>query len=157
MFAMKAKEDLVKVGINQVDFMDVEFAFPERLKQYNVIYMNGGNPFHLLYHMKKSGADFIVKDLAEQNTVFVGGSAGAIILAPNIDVVNHFTPQLNSVDMQNLAGLGLTDIAVFPHYDRDDLFPNTAGKSIEVRLKEFEHINECSVVRMKDDESILIQ
>ncbi|MFJ7754780.1 Type 1 glutamine amidotransferase-like domain-containing protein [Peribacillus muralis] len=99
----------------------------------------------------------IVKDLAEQNTAFVGVSAGAIILGPNIDVVNHFTPQLNSVDMKNFAGLGLTDIAVFPHYNREDLFPNTAGKSIEDRLKEFELIIECSVVRLKDDESILIQ
>ncbi|WP_285766908.1 Type 1 glutamine amidotransferase-like domain-containing protein [Peribacillus sp. SI8-4] len=157
-FAMKAKEDLVNMGINQVDFMDIEFDVPGRLKRYNVIYMNGGNPFHLLFHLKKSGADMILKKLAKQNRniVFVGVSAGAIILGPNIEVVNHFTPQLNSVDMHNLTGLGLTDIAVFPHYDREDLFPNTAGKSIEDRLKEFEYINECSVVRLKDDESILI-
>ncbi|MFJ7754781.1 hypothetical protein ACQKGI_01210 [Peribacillus muralis] len=41
------------MGFKQVDFMDIEFDFPEGLEQYNVIYMNGGNPFHLLYHMKK--------------------------------------------------------------------------------------------------------
>ncbi|TKH15443.1 hypothetical protein FC678_02160 [Peribacillus simplex] len=97
---------------------------------YNVIYINGGNPFYLLYHMKKSGADLILKDMAKQNTVIVGGSAGAIILGPNIEVVNYFTPQINTVDMQDLTALGLTNKAMFPQYDREDLFQNNSGRSI---------------------------
>ncbi|MEC0347658.1 Type 1 glutamine amidotransferase-like domain-containing protein [Peribacillus frigoritolerans] len=156
-FAMKAKEDLLGYGFKKVDFNDIEFDKPELLKKYNVIYINGGNPFNLLYHMKKSGADLIIKDIAKQNTVIVGVSAGAIILGPNIEVVNYFTPQINTVDMQDLTALGLTNKAIFPHYDREDLFPNNSGRSIEDRLKVFENINKCSVVRLKDDESVLIQ
>ena len=156
-FAMKAKEDLLGYGFKKVDFNDIEFDKPELLEKYNVIYINGGNPFYLLYHMKKSGADLILKDIAKQNTVIVGVSAGAITLGPNIKVVNYFTPQINIVDMQDFTALGLTDIAIFPHYDREDLFPNNSGRSIEDRLKVFENINKCSVVRLKDDESLLIQ
>ncbi|WHY99358.1 Type 1 glutamine amidotransferase-like domain-containing protein [Peribacillus simplex] len=156
-FAMKAKEDLLGYGFKKVDFNDIEFYKPELLEKYNVIYINGGNPFNLLYHMKKSGADLIIKDIAKQNTVIVGVSAGAIILGPNIEVVNYFTPQINTVDMQDLTALGLTNKAIFPHYDREDLFPNNSGMSIEDRLKVFENINKCSVVRLKDDESVLIQ
>ena len=132
-FAIKAKEDLLTMGFNQVDFTDLEFDNPELLKQYNVIYITGGNPFYLLYHLKKSGADIILKDIAKQNTVFVGVSAGAIILGPNIEVVNYFTPQINTVDMQDLTALGLTNKAIFPHYDREDLFPNNFSSSIEDR------------------------
>ncbi|MCK1985715.1 MULTISPECIES: Type 1 glutamine amidotransferase-like domain-containing protein [Peribacillus] len=156
-FAMKAKEDLLGYGFKKVDFNDIEFDKPELLEKYNVIYINGGNPFYLLYHMKKSGADLILKDIAKQNTVIVGVSAGAITLGPNIEVVNYFTPQINIVDLQDFTALGLTDIAIFPHYDREDLFPNNSGRSIEDRLKVFENINKCSVVRLKDDESLLIQ
>ncbi|WHY13341.1 Type 1 glutamine amidotransferase-like domain-containing protein [Peribacillus frigoritolerans] len=156
-FAMKAKEDLLEYGFKKVDFNDIEFDKPELLEKYNVIYINGGNPFYLLYHMKKSGADLILKDIAKQNTVIVGVSAGAIILGPNIEVVNYFTPQINTVDMQDFTAIGLTDKAIFPHYDREDLFPNNSGRSIEDRLKVFENINKCSVVRLKDDESVLIQ
>jgi dipeptidase E len=156
-FAMKAKEDLLGYGFKKVDFNDIEFDKPKLLEKYNVIYINGGNPFYLLYHMKKSGADLILKDIAKQNTVIVGVSAGAIILGPNIEVVNYFTPQINTVDMQDLTALGLTNKAIFPHYDREDLFPNNSGRSIEDRLKVFENINKCSVVRLKDDESVLIQ
>ncbi|MEV5113000.1 Type 1 glutamine amidotransferase-like domain-containing protein [Peribacillus frigoritolerans] len=156
-FAMKAKEDLLGFGFKRVDFNDIEFDKPELLEKYNVIFINGGNPFYLLYHMKKSGADLILKDIAKQNTVIVGVSAGAIILGPNIEVVNYFTPQINTVDMQDLTALGLTNKAIFPHYDREDLFQNNSGRSIEDRLKVFENINKCSVVRLKDDESVLIQ
>jgi dipeptidase E len=156
-FAMKAKEDLLGYGFKKVDFNDIEFNKPELLEKYNVIYINGGNPFYLLYHMKKSEADLILKDIAKQNTVIVGVSAGAIILGPNIEVVNYFTPQINIVDMQDFTALGLTDIAIFPHYDREDLFPNNSGRSIEDRLKVFENTNRCSVVILKDDESLLIQ
>lgn len=156
-FAMKAKEDLLGFGFKKVDFNDIEFDKPELLEKYNVIYINGGNPFYLLYHMKKSGADLILKDIAKQNTVIVGVSAGAIILGPNIEVVNYFTPQINTVDIQDLTALGLTNKAIFPHYDREDLFQINSGRSIEDRLKVFENINKCSVVRLKDDESVLIQ
>jgi dipeptidase E len=65
---MKAKEDLLGYGFRKVDFNDIEFDKPELLEKYNVIYINGGNPFNLLYHMKKSGADLILKDIAKQNT-----------------------------------------------------------------------------------------
>ncbi|MEC0348058.1 Type 1 glutamine amidotransferase-like domain-containing protein [Peribacillus frigoritolerans] len=156
-FAMKAKEDLLGFGFKKVDFNDIEFDKPELLEKYNVIYINGGNPFYLLYHMKKSGADLILKDIAKQNTVIVGVSAGAIILGPNIEVVNYFTPQINTVDMQNLTALGLTNKAIFPHYDREELFQNNSGRSIEDRLKVFENINKCSIVRLKDNEYLLIQ
>ncbi|MDF1998481.1 Type 1 glutamine amidotransferase-like domain-containing protein [Peribacillus frigoritolerans] len=156
-FAMKAQEDLFGFGFKKVDFNDIEFDKPELLEKYNVIYINGGNPFYLLYHMKKSGADLILKDIAKQNTVIVGVSAGAIILRPNIEVVNYFTPRINTVDMQDLTALGLINKAIFPHYDREDLFPNNSGRSIEDRLKVFENINKCSVVRLKDYESVLIQ
>jgi dipeptidase E len=72
-------------------------------------------------------------------------------------VVNYFIPQINTIDMQDLTALGLTNKAIFPHYDREDLFTNNSGRSIEDRLKVFENINKCSVVRLKDDESVLIQ
>ncbi|PUB03971.1 peptidase S51-like protein [Paenisporosarcina sp. OV554] len=71
-FAIKAKEDLLRMGFNQVDFTDVEFDKPDSLENYDVIYINGGNPFYLLYHLKKSGADSILKKLAKQDIVFVG-------------------------------------------------------------------------------------
>ncbi|CAG9607028.1 Type 1 glutamine amidotransferase-like domain-containing protein [Pseudoneobacillus rhizosphaerae] len=156
-FAIKAKEDLLKMGFFQVDFTDVEYDSPELLENYDVIYINGGNPFYLLYHLRKSGADLILKKMAQHNAVFVGVSAGAVIFGPNIEIVNFFTPQMNNVNMKDLTAIGLTDKTIFPHYDREDVFPDHLGRSIEDRLKLYESINKCSVVRIKDDGYLLIQ
>ncbi|MEI4828627.1 Type 1 glutamine amidotransferase-like domain-containing protein [Bacillus sp. FJAT-53711] len=155
-YAKKAKEDFIQMGFHTIDFTDIEYDEPETLRQYDVIYINGGNPFYLLYHMKKSGSDLVLKDLANKNIIIVGVSAGAIILGPSIDVVNYFTPQMNTVNIQDLTALGLTDTYIFPHYDREDLFPDSTGKTIEDRLKTFETLNKCTVVRVSDNQPILI-
>lgn len=155
-YARKAKEDFIQMGFHTIDFIDIEYDEPETLRQYDVIYINGGNPFDLLYHMKKSGTDLILKSLATQNIIIVGVSAGAVILGPNINIVNYFTPQMNAVYLNDLTALGLTNTYIFPHYDREDLFPDPVGKTIEDRLQTFETLNTCTVVRILDNQSILI-
>ncbi len=98
----------------------------------------------------------ILRSLSKQNTILIGASAGAVILGPSIDVVQHFSPELNEIGLNDYTALSLTDIAIFPHYDREDVFKEDTGKSIEDRLSEFEEWNNISVTRLKDDQYILI-
>jgi dipeptidase E len=156
-FVQKAKADFLQMGFQNIQFTDVEFDQPELLFQYDVIYISGGNPFYLLFHLKKSGADFVLKKLALQGTIIVGVSAGALVLGPNIDVVNAFTPNMNIYAMNELTALEMTDALIFPHYDREDLFQDPAKKSIEERLKEFESHNHCEVKRIRESEYLLIK
>lgn len=156
-FAIKAQEDLIRMGFNQVDFTDIEFDQPDTLQNYDVIYINGGNPFYLLYHLKKSGADLIIKRLAKQGVIFVGVSAGAMIFGKNIEVVRFFTPQMNDVKINDLSAIGLINTIIFPHYDREELFPDPLSRSIEDRLKVFESLTNYSVTRLKDDEYLLVK
>lgn len=155
-YAQKAKEDFKDMGFQYIDFIDLEFDNPENLTQKDVIYISGGNPFLLLFHTKKSGAVEILKKLASQNKVIVGVSAGAILLGPNIKIVDFFTPRMNTLNLKDFAALDLTDKLVFPHYDREDVFKDSTGKTIEDRLEEFEALEKCEVTRIRDDESISI-
>ncbi|WP_338000966.1 Type 1 glutamine amidotransferase-like domain-containing protein [Neobacillus terrae] len=52
----------------------------------------------------------------------MGISAGALIFGTNIKTVDFFTPQMNNLDIQDLIALGITNITIFPHYDREDMF-----------------------------------
>lgn len=153
----KQKKDFIQMGFHTIDFTDIEYDDPETLRKYDVIYICGGNPFHLLYHIKKSGCDRILKSLANKNVIIVGVSAGAVILGPNINIVNYFTPQINTINLRDLTALGLTDTYIFPHYDREDLFANNAEKTIEDRIVAFETLNKCNVVRVSDNQSILFK
>lgn len=109
-YAVKAKNDLIEMGIEQVDFIDVEYENPTKLQQYNIIYINGGNPFSLLYHIRKSKAESILKALAKQPVIFVGVSAGAVVLGPSIEVVNYFTPTMNNANMVDFTALSITEL-----------------------------------------------
>lgn len=79
-FAQKAKEDFKEMGVKKIDFIDIEFDDPKRLLFKDVIYINGGNPYHLLFHFKQSGADVIFRNLLKTNIVILGVSAGALLL-----------------------------------------------------------------------------
>lgn len=154
-YASKTKNDLLQIGLKQVDFLDVEVEEAKKLKQYNIIYINGGNPFHLLYYIKKSGADTVISKLSKQNAIIMGTSAGALILGPHIEVVNHFTPEMNKIGMNDFTALNITDKAIFPHYDREDVFQDNSGQSIEDRIREFESNKHVSIVRLQDNQYIL--
>jgi dipeptidase E len=155
-FAQKAKSDFKAMGIQNVDFIDLEFENPELLTQKDVIYISGGNPFNLLFHTIKSGAHDIIKKLAAQNVVIVGVSAGALLLGPNIKIVQFFTPEMNTLNMNDFTALDITDKLIFPHYDREDLFKDDAGRTIEERIREFETLENCEVTKLNDDQSTLI-
>jgi len=156
-FAQKAKEDFRELGFQYIDYIDLEFDNPEILTQKDVIYINGGNPFNLLFHTRQSGADNILRELISKNILVVGVSAGAVLLGPDIKVVHFFSPQMNKLNTINFSAVGLTDKFIFPHYDREDLFKDNTGRSIEDRLKEFEVLEKCEITRLRDDEFIIIE
>ncbi|WP_044894856.1 Type 1 glutamine amidotransferase-like domain-containing protein [Bacillus alveayuensis] len=153
-FAVKAKKDFLSMNFGKVDFIDVEFDGSDCLKNYDVIYINGGNPFYLLHYLKKSGADNKLKELAEKNVIIVGVSAGSMVLGPNINIANFFTPQMNTINLKDLSGLEITDIILFPHYGREDLFLNDL--TIEERILKFEKSFDCKVTRLTDSEAVII-
>ncbi|MCI1615581.1 Type 1 glutamine amidotransferase-like domain-containing protein [Heyndrickxia oleronia] len=62
-FALKAKKDFLQMGFTQVGFIDIENDNLQLLEQCQIIYINGGNPFYLLYQKKKSRTDIILRIL----------------------------------------------------------------------------------------------
>jgi len=155
-FAQKAREDLIRMGFIDVTFIDIEHEDPSLLFDKDVVYISGGNPFVLLTHMRTIRADQFFEKILENGVVIIGVSAGAVILGPNIEIVQHFTPAMNTLKLEDLTGLGLADHFILPHYHREDIFSDESGKTIEERIPEFEINHNCSVVRLKDDDDFII-
>ena len=89
------------------------------VQKTNVLLVNGGDPMYLCYWMQQSGLADILPSLHE--TVYVGLSAGSVIMAPNIgeDFVRWKPPTGSD------QALGLVDFAMFPHLDHPELPENT--------------------------------
>jgi dipeptidase E len=89
------------------------------LSDFHLIYVSGGNTFYLLNEMKKSGFDRVIKDLLNQGIIYVGSSAGSIVLGPDLNhlvTVDH--PEVVK-DLKIYDSLNLIKLRLLPHYGRD--------------------------------------
>lgn len=117
----QTREDLLKTGIKSLVDVDLKKHKDEelykKLKQFDVIFVNGGNTFSLLYWVKKSGFDKVIKRLLKEGKTYVGLSAGTIIASPTIEVANwKGMDDSNVVKLDNLNSLGLVNFYIFVHY-----------------------------------------
>lgn len=84
----------------------------------DLIYFIGGNTYCLLDAVNKSGFRQFAPDHLSQGKSIWGGSAGAVIMCPNIDYIRAMDePEKSS--LQDYSGLGLTDLYILPHWKGD--------------------------------------
>jgi dipeptidase E len=93
------------------------------LVQETHVLLVGGDPLYLCYWMRQSGLTNLLPSLRE--TVYVGLSAGSMVMAPNIgeDFVRWKPPAGGD------ETLGLVDFAMFPHLDHEMLPDNSMANA----------------------------
>lgn len=85
----------------------------------DVLLVNGGDPLYLSYWMKQSGLADRLPSLRE--TLYVGLSAGSMIMAPAIgEFFVGWTPPTGGDET-----LGIVNVAIFPHLNHPDLPHNS--------------------------------
>lgn len=110
---------LWRYGFYQIDIIDISadgVDWQTRLSQVDVIYVSGGNTFHLLDQARKTGFDKWLKTALETK-VYVGGSASTILMTPSIEVASLEPGDENLVGLTDLTGLNFVDFEVEPHCD----------------------------------------
>jgi dipeptidase E len=88
------------------------------VREADVILANGGDPLYLRHWMQESGLAELLPSLSN---VYVGLSAGSLVMAPSIgeDFVGWKPPTGGD------QGLGVVGFAIFPHLDHPELPENT--------------------------------
>jgi len=89
----------------------------------DVLLVNGGDAVYLAHWMRESGLADLLPSLSE--TVYVGFSAGSMVLTPRIgeDFVGWKAPGGGD------RTLGIVDFSIFPHVDHPDLPENTMAEA----------------------------
>ena len=145
-------KELKHLGLS-VDYFDFDTDEPELLLQYDVIEINGGNPFYLLAAIKKANAETLIK-LISKEKLLIGISAGSIVMQKDMNLIAEFTPEMNdTVNLPDFSALGIVDVQIIPHYHR---FIHRFD-SFEQRIKEYELDNNCSVLRMDDGDGLFVE
>jgi dipeptidase E len=109
------------VGVLELTALpSIEIAYwTTAVQESDVLLVSGGDPLYLHYWMRQSGLADLLPSLRE--TVYVGLSAGSMVMAPNIGEAFVSWRPPNGGDRT----LGMVDFAIFPHLDHKDLPENT--------------------------------
>jgi dipeptidase E len=93
------------------------------VQETDVLLVNGGDALYLAHWMQQSGLADMLPSLNE--TVYVGFSAGSMVLTPRIgeDFVGWKSPAGDD------STLGIVDFSIFPHVDHPDLPENTMAEA----------------------------
>lgn len=84
----KCMNDLLKCGIQDenITVYDLHKAMSlENLKQFDVVYICGGNTEYLLERINEQGFNDVFKEYIRNEGIWVGVSAGSIIAAQNLE------------------------------------------------------------------------
>jgi len=109
--------NLQQHGFSWIDIVDISAVgvdWEARLSAVDIIFVSGGNTFHLLHQMRHLGfGRWLIDHFA--NKVYVGVSAGTIVATARIDVATIPPADQNTTGVTDLTGLGFVDFEVEPH------------------------------------------
>jgi dipeptidase E len=87
-YVSSAKKALEKLGL-VVEELNISTApigeIKNIIKKNDFIYITGGNTFFLLQELKRTGADEIIVNEVNSGKVYIGESAGAMILSKDVE------------------------------------------------------------------------
>lgn len=108
-----------RLKFKSVDIVDIS-AIPRkvwqnRLEKANALLFEGGNTYHLMYWINKSGLKDILPELLKTR-VYVGISAGSIVATPSLILSSAEKEPLKEIGETIYdEGLGLVDFLIEPH------------------------------------------
>ena len=136
-----------------VDIVDIS-ALPKeiwlpRLEEANVIFVGGGNTFHVMYWFDKSGLTEILPELLKTR-VYAGISAGSCIAGPTIfnSVQNLFDEKY---DLEIKEGLNLVNLQIIPHLN-SKWFPKVNEENLEKASKDLIE----PIYALDDDSAVIV-
>lgn len=96
-------------------------ALKAKLREFDLVWVLGGNAFVLRRAMKQSGFDDVIVDMLDRDEIVYGGfSAGAVVAAPTlrgIELMDDPTELPPGYDADvPWDGLGLIDYSIVPHF-----------------------------------------
>lgn len=127
------KTNFEKVGARQVDIVDINIDNQRCILEYEVIYVIGGDPRYLLDLVATTNVKDILKQFLKSGGIYIGESAGSIILGNNLKwvwEVKRGTKPKYDIEPESYEGLGFTNYNIFPHWN--------ATKE-ETKIKALEH------------------
>lgn len=146
-YSQLAHQQLLDTGYKNVDFFDLETQDSSLLSVYDTFYVCGGNTFKLQKFANISNFKDVVTSLINKRGLYVGVSAGSLIMGPSIEIANEVVPDSNEVELHDFTALNLSELIISPHYEEVH----------EVEIKAFENKHNVKATRLTNNQAVLIE
>ena len=93
-----------------------EDEISKKIQGNDAIYVSGGNTFFLLQELIRTGADKLIKSHITAGKLYIGESAGSIILSPNIEYVKDMDDLKAAPNLHSFSALDAVDFYPLPHH-----------------------------------------
>lgn len=148
----KVSEYLKTLGllVEEIDLRTYTHArqLSDDLRQYDLLWVTGGNTFCLRDAMHRSGFDTVIADVLESGVVYGGESAGAVITGPTIrDIALADEPAFAEEVIND--GLGLIPYFILPHVGSGGF--NGALEAIAER-----HVGDETMIQLRDSQALIV-
>lgn len=134
--------------------LDIEQASKEMMQaelfKSDIVYIAGGNTFYLLHQMRVTGFDALLESFVGGGGLYVGASAGALIVGPDIELIDVLDEPEKVPELQSTKGFGWVDVVPIPHCN---MVERTA---IIEKIKERNN-DTLKIVTLTDDEGLLVE
>ncbi len=146
-YSQLAHKQFADLGFKDIEFTDLETEPARDFSKYGIIYVCGGNTFKLLKFARETHFKDAIKNLLERDGIYIGVSAGSIILGPSIEIAGEVLDDKNDLSLKELVGLDLVDTTILPHYSSE----------LEERTKVFEKKHGVVVERINNSQAVFIK
>jgi dipeptidase E len=122
------------------------------LKDFDYIYLSGGDTWYLLNESKKSGFFNLVQDLVyKEGKTYIGTSAGSIITGPKCP--DYLLPEDEVLNIENQKGYGFVNFSILPHWGSDAF----RSKYLKGRLALAYKKDQIPLVILTDNQYIFVE
>lgn len=133
-------EDIDIAGKNEQELRKI-------LADFDVILVQGGNPFYLIKSIRESGFEKVIKEMIANGKIYIGHSAGTTTAGLTIETSFWKRKKRDTFGVTDLTGMGLVDFNIFVHNEEK------YHKFLEEEIPKTKY----PVKILNDDQAILIR
>lgn len=152
------RNQLRDVGITKIEDLDLKNKSQQELEKIlakkDIVFVNGGNAFYLLYYIKQSGFDKLLPKLLDQGKLYLGISAGSYVVCPVIEQTMWKFHHKNIVGLKDFTGMNLVPFIITAHFEEKNR--TTIQKNAKLTKYPLVAINDKQAILVEDDKYKLI-
>ena len=105
--------------------------------------------------MRKSGFEGALKKFLSENKLYIGVSAGGIVVTPTIAIAGVEPGDVNNIGMQDFTGLSVVDFEFSPHVP-DMISYESVGEYSKTTQNQIYAVDDYAAVLVQDNKVSII-